>query len=333
MAWTIETFAGTEATGEPAGWRVAMFEFCRAINERESCFPLALTQFRKANGTLASNPALSDFIGMEVTGDYALENWEKIMGWIVNNLNRFTTADDGVTQWTKTTLEEDIDMFAFLPAPRWATDALFYQQCKEAFDRLIYGRTLVPVRGQLSTRLEGRYGGSSSTLQGAWNNALGDTPSSDYPGLFAPQIRWYTQRDSLGTYTLTQIRDKFTDVAIKMPDIQGVITAASHSVTWWSGNGFWVSGDGTLGGTMSCSFLGNSYSITGLAGGTQYTETQSINITGLTRGAVTDVDWQSNYPSTVPLTAPNVSRKSVVSMYLNDIIACFDMSGELTDQE
>lgn len=332
MGWTIETFAGTEATGSPSGWRTAMFEFCRAVNQRESCFPLALTQFRKANGTLGSNLAISDFLGMDPAGSYAIENWEKVMAWIIANLGRFSTADDGLTAWTRVALEEDIDMFAFLSAPRWTTDALFFQQCKEAFDRLIYGRTFATVRNQSATRYELRSGGGSSTLQGVWDNALADTPSSTAPAGVQPQISWYLTRNSLGNYTMCQIVDKYTDIAVFMPDIQGAVTAATHSVRWWSGGGFWEPGDGTLGGVMSCSFLGNSYSQTGLSGGAQITETKNISVGGLPRGAVTDVSWSSNYPSVVPLSAPDPNYDSRVVMYLNDITVCFDMSSELDDQ-
>ena len=335
MAWTIPTFSGTEATGIPSGWRAAMFEFCRAVNEREECIPLVKTKFRKADGVLGSDLSMDDFLGMNPAGDYALENWDAIQQWILDHLVYFTTTSGGTTVWTRGALEVDMDIFSFLPAPRSTTDALYLQQCKEAFDRLIYMKIGIAVTPNFPfSHYATVVGGDSAyhaSMQAAWDEALGESNEST-PGGLIPILAWSVFGSVFDEipYYLASLSYEMRDVSIYVQDFKGTVVDARQSVSWQPQ--FYVAGDGDLIDTMSSAFLGNTYSIPNLIGNIQKVVAHPVSIGGLTRGSLNTADWTTNRPATVPFSAPGTGKKVIIEMRLSSIIAYVDIAAELTDQ-
>lgn len=144
MAWTITTYAGQYAFGTSGALKVGMFELCRAINERETAMGVTQTSFYKADGTQDSDLLITDFVGMKLFSNVNRfrDNCERIMARIKEMVNDgwFTEGTGRTDVWTLANLEADVGLGTFLDAPRRLCDALFYQQCQNALDRLIYLR-------------------------------------------------------------------------------------------------------------------------------------------------------------------------------------------------
>lgn len=69
MAWTIENFEGVYMGGQPSNARVALFELCRALNQRERAAGFEVTEFYKADGTLTDSITLEDLANIRATGE------------------------------------------------------------------------------------------------------------------------------------------------------------------------------------------------------------------------------------------------------------------------
>jgi hypothetical protein len=85
MAWTVPTYAGTYMGGTPSNARTAMFELCRAVNERQAALALTKTEFFKADGTEAADITLADILNIRAAGveSNAEKNLKRVRGAII----------------------------------------------------------------------------------------------------------------------------------------------------------------------------------------------------------------------------------------------------------
>jgi hypothetical protein len=143
MPWTVNTFSGVNTGGQPSNWRIAMFELCRAVNEREVACGGAVTQFRITAGSTVFAPTMEQLELLRF--NQAKENLIAIQAAIINMLdgfglfnNIFFYEDDTFsTKWTVSSMEADIgtDLASNPVSPQ---DARFWQAMKDALDRMIY---------------------------------------------------------------------------------------------------------------------------------------------------------------------------------------------------
>lgn len=172
MAWTIENFEGVYMGGKPSNARVALFELCRALNQRERAAGFTVTEFYRADGTETDAIALEDLEGIRATGENSLawqnlkrirlgvENLVKGNGDIGTGTEKVWTVDSGTLipyyVWTTAevigsitvSIEEElsIDIGADSGSTIWS-DALFakrpqdyryFEHLRIALDALLY---------------------------------------------------------------------------------------------------------------------------------------------------------------------------------------------------
>lgn len=172
MAWTVPTYAGTYMGGLPSNARSAMFELCRAVNERQAALAITKTTFYKANGTLAVDLTMADLLNIRTTGtaSYGFQNLKKVRDAIISMVNAgYFTETSGLSDiWTKANLETAIgtDLDADPIRPQ---EARYWQAMQDALDLLIYGYGQFPFAPDSQT--VGRTtSGSESDRPTAWAN-------------------------------------------------------------------------------------------------------------------------------------------------------------------
>jgi len=147
--WSVSNYEGQYAFGASGVLTNAMFELCRAVNERQHALDIVVTQFKDKDGNLASDLELDDFVGMFVTGEnnHFRYNCTQIMNWIrvAVAAGWFMEAPSASSvQWTAASMMTDIGLgsswlSSFTPYyPSNVCDYIFYQRCKEALDRMTY---------------------------------------------------------------------------------------------------------------------------------------------------------------------------------------------------
>lgn len=177
--WTTPSYYGTYMGGNPSNSRISMFELTRAVNERQAAVGITKTQFRKADGTLASDLALSDLYQIYGRGPNGLENLTRIRDAIIamSTSGKFTTTSGGITPVTKsyieTTLGEDIDA-----DPLRVTESRYWQAMQDSLDLLIYGKiTSVPAISWTGASNK-KEATSMTSPNAAWLATIADTPTS-----------------------------------------------------------------------------------------------------------------------------------------------------------
>ena len=178
MSWTIDTFAGTQATGDPSGWRTALFELCRGVNEREDAVLETKTQFRDATGSLKSDIGMLDLLGL--TFSQCEENLLIIQDSIIVMIEtgKFAEESNSATAWTVASLEADLSIDLQL-GPIRPQEARFWQAQKDALDAMthtIASCELSNIDSHTTGFLPGK-----STPQLSWDNKA-------YPGPFIEDL-------------------------------------------------------------------------------------------------------------------------------------------------
>jgi hypothetical protein len=133
--------------GNPSKARTAMFELCRAVNERQVAMGGVPATFRKGDGTSGVISASEDLAGVKAGGGSsdALHNLKLIrdiiLGWVEDEIFLETS---GGTPWTKANLETAIgtDLDADPIRPQ---EARYWQAMQDALDLLIYTKHFVEV--------------------------------------------------------------------------------------------------------------------------------------------------------------------------------------------
>lgn len=180
--WSVTNYEGQYAFGASGVLTNAMFELCRAVNERQHALGVAITQFKDKDGNLATDLELDDFVGMFVTGEnnHFRYNCTQIMNWIriaVGNGWFMEEPSASSVQWTPTSMMADIGLgsswlSSFSPYyPSNVCDYIFYQRCQEALNRMKY----VVARNRYDNTTEMTQIGSASdvgyfTFATAWAN-------------------------------------------------------------------------------------------------------------------------------------------------------------------
>lgn len=337
MGWTVNTYSGTHAAGDPSNWRTAMFELCRAVNQRESYAGLTKTTFYNAVGGLAADRVIGDFEDMRwtVASGYPFLNLTRIQAAILALIatGYFVTIDGGETAYTKSSVEAavgtDLDSNPIRPQ-----EARFWQAQKDALDLLIYMKRL---RGNVGndwtnsndatkyTRISGlqvdeptawsvMLAASSSTTTGA---AAGGGTSTGV------DILWQTV-EAAGSFTSTA-HYKWEGVTLKASAaLDGL--ASYYSQAKWA-----VVGVDNTNGTLSSygvSIDGAAAETVGLSGTTLIpVSTSDIPLTGERN----DISFEvASLPGTNPFSgSPDVG---LTDIKLQSAFCYFDLSSGLSDQ-
>lgn len=141
MAWSISTYAGLRATGQPSNYRIAMFELCRAINEREEALGVSggATNFYKADGTQGKFVSMAELEYLPCTGVNSLAelNMSRIQTAITAALGAYTEGSGDTAVWTNASMSADVGWNLSTPPVR-VNQAAWWQAMQDALDRMIY---------------------------------------------------------------------------------------------------------------------------------------------------------------------------------------------------
>lgn len=331
MAWTISTYAGTYMGGNPSNARTALFELCRAVNERQDAIAQAKTQFYKADGTEAADLVTGDLANIRATGinSYAYLNLERVRLWIVDSVNAgyWTETTGRGTVWTLANLESDIGHTLSSAAER-PQDAGYWQALQDALDRLIYARRkfgLVDNSGQ--TRRQ-QFGSILSTPTLAWDSmaAASETAPSGVTGQDYIRVG-YNISGSSGAYIAASGRT-WENKECSAPSVEGTLKAVD-----WLGN-YDVLGAG--GESMSISITTDH--IAPAATATLTPPNPALDASAITiEAAAAQVDITTTTHVTLERTSSLPASNPFVTVgrfniSFNEYRVYFDIAGELTDQ-
>jgi hypothetical protein len=336
MAWSITTYAGTQGTGSPSGWRTAMFELCRAINEREDVTGgFTAQQFYKADGTQARHITMADLLGMAMVGEdsYFKLNCERIMAWIKANCDSYSETSGLSDAWTVANLEADVGAVAFFDSPLRNTHALFFQQCQDALDRLIYAALSRPFSISGLTKRVRESTVTDTDMEVVWDSAVADASPSTTAPIFSPNLGIEIKRQNpVGAdpaeYFNARIEDDLENVGVSLSGMSGTMTYAGFSYTFTS------EVDG--GGALDVTFGANSFS--GSLGADDSSTTGiSADLSDFVLGSVNYFDMDITVPATSPLDALPSTESAIYTGGINCALSAscsvyFDIASELTDQ-
>lgn len=328
MAWTTPTYAGQWAYGANGVLKTALFELCRAVNERQDCLGLTKTSFAKADGTPGTDLVLSDFTNMFTSGPssqpFAI-NCRSIMAAIKALAPRFCPTSGIATPYTVGTLETAVGLGTFLDEPRKANDPLFFQQCQDALDLLIYAQASGSF-SILSALVKERRANTvvDTDREVVWDSAAGATPTN--PAFGSIQVFYEYALFAGGDYSNCVIANEFESASINLTNLEGVITAAQYRGQLKCPLG------ADYGGSMTAYIGSTSFSGTVGIGDTQNI-TQTADETEMTIGGITDVKVTCDIPASCPLD-PLVSSGDSARVEFAPLgwVAYFDIAAELTDQ-
>lgn len=317
MPWSIPTYAGTYMGGSPSAARVALFELCRAVNERQDAVGITKTQFYKADGTLASDVASADFAGIQASGPgcNAFLNLKKIRDAVVAmaNSGKFTTTSGGTTVLTKALLEtaigDDIDADPIRPQ-----EARFWQAMQDALDALIYGKAVVtPATSWTGASQLRAASGSPATMQAAWASAIADTPAISS----IPVAEWTARASSpdagiwdtaFNRYDLSNYSGSVVAGSFQVNHF----SECSSAVNWRVGPVYGLLGSGTVASPTTDT---STYYWTGT-----YSTGGNLDL---------DIEILTSIPSLVPFSSPG-GRVSIVQPYAATFY--IDLASVLSDQ-
>lgn len=310
MAWTIETYAGTYMGGQPSNARTAMFELCRAVNERQGAIGITKTLFRKANGSTVADLTTDDLAQIKCVGasSNAFLNLKSIRDAIISMVDAgYFLETSGGTPWTKANLEADIgtDLDADPIRPQ---EARYWQAMQDALDRLIYASREVP--SGFAYNNQNYQGRSFTTAQDAWDDRRYTTGPIASPSAFwrittpasnfSAEVRTGSDYDLVvpayqgtavgGAYQISTINDASIDVDYSIGSYSETLAAGAPLVS-----GAWKE------------FLGVDLALND-------TTTATLSIT-------------TSEPSTTPLAGDDI-----VSATLLQARVYFDIASVLTDQ-
>lgn len=330
MAWTTATYAGQWAYGENGVLKTALFELCRAVNERQDCINATKTIFKKADGTSGTDLALSDFTGMFTSGlstNPFAHNCRAIMTAIKAMATSFCPTSGIATPYTVSSLETAVGLGTFLDEPRKANDPLFFQQCQDALDLLIHARTSGTF-AILSVLVKERRAPTivSTDREAVWDSAVGATPTNPAAASATPYYEYSMGVD--GKYVTCSMMNEFEFVSIIMTGREGEITAAQY-IGNFKGPAL---GYGSGGGSMTAYIGTASFSAT-VGVGDSITQTVTADETEITIGSITDLKVTCDLPATCPLDALSGPGESA-HVEFNPVgwAVFFDIAAELTDQ-
>ena len=315
MAWTVGTYESAYMGGTPSNVRSAMFELCRAVNQRQAAFGITKTQFRDATGALASDIIIDDFERMFATGDNVFENLTKIRDAIITMLagSNFTTTSAGTTVLTKAAVETaigtDIDADPLLP-----NEARYWQAMQDALDLMIYGRISIASTSSWTGASSVRTGFSAVSKQAAWTAAIADTPAASTNS----EASW-TNVGTPGNYNASIYDTAYERFALS--SYGGSIVAGSFVVNILNGsdvNFDWLTG--TVTGTLAQNVGGGGSTDT-----SSYYWTEPYSTGG-------NLDIPVAITTSVPSTNPFITFSSSNSVRIGSAIFYTDLASILTDQ-
>lgn len=336
MAWSIVTYAGTRATGQPSAYRTAMFELCRAINERETAMGapitgLGLTTFYKADGTQTSNISMAQLEYLPCSGanSLAARNLEKIRTWITVTAPNYFTQGTGETplvteSWLSTQVGYDLTQ----ACPK-VNDAAHWQALQDALDLLVY---FYGTWNFTDSSFTGGGSNTYTTISDAWTNRNDISASPGGAGARAnavsPTGSWRAQWASSYTWTITDGVDLFYPGGNTGSFPQTLSAPTGGTMTA-------AAADYLLGGTeiatgFGWSAAGDSGTFSNGGG------SGSGSISTWAIGGSTSITFTASVPSTLPFneetsaTGDTTTRSAAVS--LDEVRVYYDITSELTDQ-
>lgn len=345
MAWSISTYAGLRVNGPVLNCRLAMFELCRAVNERQDSIGMTKTLFYKADGSEASYISYSDLLGMRITGPSSKvgSNLERIQDSVkaLVNTGYFVTSSGGDTAYTLSSLETAIGT-NLVSTPKRIQEARFWQAQKDALDLLIYCKRSYGFTFTSPTIDRRHYGGiptpAPTSANAAWSGAIGETPttialSGSNTGLQMQLSKSFLDPPggTLGPdwYYVAQIEDNVQGLTVTL-DLLGSLVNFYYTYTVRE-----VVSDTHPAPQVGMPVIINSTSFTNTPSGNSYDTTFSSRQIGdnsdISLSGTYSMDYTIDLPGSAPWE-PEPGTGQIVELDIGGITVYWDLPSVLTDQ-
>lgn len=328
--WTVPTFSGTAMGGSPSAARVAMFELCRAVNERQTALDITKSQFYKADGTLGSDLTVDDFIDMHSSGPdtYAKRNLKTIRDAIISMVDNgyFSVSSGSPTELTKTALESaigtDIDANPIRPQ-----EARYWQAMKDALDILIHARRLVAVDMSDATAINRGYptappdGRSLVSTTDAWSNMSVDTETFPGEWWFKPYLYLQAQYFRPSVVRAATAMWKTSNAKITTDFAGTLIALFVTTINTISPN---FSGTGAVTSTLL-----EPFDLSDLVDSISF-DLHPASIAGVSLSGTVAFDIQCEVPASIPFSG-GVDAEGVAKINVSSSIWCFDLNSVISN--
>lgn len=344
MGWTVNTYAGTRATGQPSNYRLCMYELIRGIRERYTALGWVETftpLWYIGDRTAKANPTLDDLAMLHSTGrttgsitgadyNYAYENMKRITDKIkvLINTGRFMTTSGGTTPWTVASVEAEIG--ASLDYPTKVNEARWWQACQDALDLLINAYSLMTPKFDGGA---GYFGVDRSlfpepTPQSVWDLRADNTMTTTSYVRLGNNVRWgvaYEQPapppDGYRSLIQYEVNGHFlVNGFVSNSDvIHGTLVDANYIYTAGANN------DDYIGGSVYADMNGNSIDIAATATNAKIAATPTLG------AQITySIEITTTEPSSVPFDTDVIN--SYIGIAAPSLEVWHDLTTYLTDQ-
>jgi hypothetical protein len=332
MSWAIETYSGQKMTGPSGGYRTAMFELCRAVNEREAALARDKTVFFNNAGAPKADVSFAEMLGLKMSGadEPYVGNLEQIQTGIRALLNGglFTESSGYSDAWTIASMETAIGGSLSDP-PRIPNDTAFLQAQKDALDRMIYARTTDNALTAFGTGYA--YIPESgvtdyTSLSSVWSHTINRARTT--PALI-PGGSYYgiTSKNSGGFYSPAYWQEKWEDIRTDTSAYSGVLTAVRLNHEWRQ------NATGALSSPIAFS-TGSTFHNSPSFTGTSLDESIAGSTGDFTFPGLSHLDFVGAPTSPCPLDPDSfpVSTPVFYEGKLVSVTSYFNIAAELTDQ-
>lgn len=354
MAWTLETYNGAQAIGNPSNLALCMYDLFHGIRQRQAAAGLAVTNTAiKADGTSGVINSYEDFVGLPIVNWHPAVETPVIPSLAYVNLVQVIQArilaliDSG--KFVKSSGSTDVidrdwvssqigySITATLEKP---LDHRFWQAMQDCLDLLLYTQKDVQrfVVQAANPDLEhvGKGSALNPTASGAWSAMISDPQDATnwwlFPASFRPPVRTSWKLSFNGsTYFATSTW--YRRFKISIPETSGVVVAARYYGLYLAQRCLIPSIDISIGDAAKTLDL---TSFTGDLMPAIPFETDAFPIV-LNETGSTEIEFDATistpYPSSPPFNpGPVGAYAGEIAFSVTGIRLWFDISSELDDQ-
>jgi len=238
----------------------------------------------------------------------------------------FTVSSGISTAYTVSSLQTAVGLGTFLDYPERTSQALFFQQCKDALDLLIHATRGGTFNYALGLTGDFRQNTVVDTdREVVWDNTVADTPT--HPAVATAKCIYEYSLFAGGDYSFCEIYNNYEHAAVNLSNYSGVLTGAQYA-----GQTRCDSFTSGYGGSMTA-YIGTTAFTATVAPGDTVNQTLTADETELTMGTNSPLVVTCDLPGTCPLDAL-VSPGDRARVEFDPVawIVYFDIAAELTDQ-
>lgn len=293
MGWSVPTYSGTYMGGSPSAARTALFELCRAVNERESALGQTESVFFTAAGVEKSSVTMDDLYAIAAAGSNSLAdiNLRRVRDGILQLIaaGQFTSGAGGAVL-TKADVETSVN-FDLDTNPQSASHGAYWQALQDSLDLLRYVTVEISRDFINNSSVTGTANIGYATAQQAWDHW-------DDQALFPlTYTEWFVgQRVDLKFIARRAIS---ADLHFTLPDLTGSIIGGAYRVGELNNSGL----------TLAYSIGAHTFSLINGASGERWASFSGAG--SLTLNAANSVTLAITTPK--PSTVPSVSFSASVT--------------------